>query len=169
MEKILIIDVEKCLACKSCEIACALAHSNSKVLEEAINESPLPQKRVIVESAEEFAVPLQCRHCEDAPCIEICPTGAIHRQSQEGPVIVSEELCIGCKLCMLICPLGVLQIGSQGRAIIKCDMCLERLEAGQQPACVESCPTKALKLVLLEDATKSKRRQAARKFVNETD
>jgi len=167
MAKAIVVNIEKCLACKSCEIACALVHSKSKVLEEAVAESPRPQRMVTVEAAGEFGVPIQCRHCEAAPCVEICPTGAIQRQSKEGPVVVEKELCIGCKLCILICPFGVLRIGPEGRAIIKCDMCIERMEEGQEPACVEACPTKALKFVSLEQETKTKRTEAARKLAKE--
>jgi len=167
MAKTIVVNIEKCLACKSCELACALVHSKSKVLEDAVAESPKPQRMVAVEPAGEYGVPIQCRHCEAAPCIEICPTGAIRRQSQGGPIVVLQDMCIGCKLCMLICPFGVLRIGAEGRAIIKCDMCTERLEAGQEPACVEACPTKALKLVLLDDLTKSKRREASKRLADE--
>jgi len=169
MAKAIVVNIEKCLACKSCEIACALAHSKSKVLEEAVAESPRPQRMVTVEPAGEFGVPIQCRHCEAAPCVEICPTGAIQRQSKEAPIVVEKELCIGCKLCILICPFGVLRIGPEGRAIIKCDMCLERMEEGQDPACVEACPTKALKLVSLEETTKTKRREASKQLVKEVE
>jgi len=168
MDKVIVVNIEKCLGCKSCELACALVHSKSKVLEEAIVESPRPQRMVTVEAAEEFAVPIQCRHCEAAPCVGICPTGAIQRQSEQAPVVVDEDLCIGCKLCMLICPFGVLQIGPEGRVIIKCDMCLERLEKGQEPACVEACPTGTLKLVSLKDVIKTRRREASRQLIKET-
>jgi len=168
MDKTIMINIEKCLACKSCEIACALVHSKSKVLEEAITESPRPQRMITVEPVGESGVPIQCRHCEAAPCIEICPTGAIQRFDEQAPVVVDADLCIGCKLCMLICPFGVLQIGSEGRAIIKCDMCLERMEQGQEPACVEACPTKALRLVSLEEIIKSKRKEASKKLIKES-
>ena len=78
MGKAIMINIEKCLACKSCEIACAVVHSRSKVLQEATQEALKPQRRVTVQAAGEFAVPLQCRHCDDAPCIAVCPTAAIY-------------------------------------------------------------------------------------------
>ena len=166
MDKIITVDIKKCLACKSCEIACALAHSQSGVLEEATNEEPKPQKRVTVEPAAEFGVPIQCRHCESAPCIRICPTCAIQRLDEQSPVLVDAELCIGCKLCMLICPFGLLQIGTEGRAVIKCDMCIERMHTGRGPACVEACPTRALRLVTIEEITKAKRKETSEKLIN---
>jgi carbon-monoxide dehydrogenase iron sulfur subunit len=169
MDKVIIVNIEKCLACKSCEIACALAHSRSAVLEQAVTELPRPQRMVTVESAGEFAVPIQCRHCEAAPCIEICPTGAIQRFDEQSPVMVEADLCIGCKLCMLICPFGVLQIGTEGRAVVKCDMCYERLKEGKVPECVEACPTKALQLVSLKELTKSTRQEAAKELNKKSD
>lgn len=168
MDRVIAINIEKCLACKSCEIACALAHSKSKVLQEAIEQSPKPQRMVTVEAAGEYGVPIQCRHCEAAPCIEICPTEAIQRPDEEGPVVVDADLCIGCKLCMLICPFGVLKIGKEGRAIIKCDMCYELLKEGKPPACVQACPTKALQLVSLEELTKSRRQKASKELAEES-
>jgi len=167
MDKTIIVDIKKCLACKSCEIACALAHSESKVLEQAVTESPKPQRMVTVEPAGEFGVPIQCRHCEDAPCLEICPTTAIYRENEQSPVLINEDMCIGCKICVLICPFGVLQIGHKGRAVIKCDMCYERMEQNELPMCIEACPTKALKLVSLQEITKSKRKASAKKMINE--
>jgi len=167
LDTVVTVNVEKCLGCRSCEIACALVHSKSGVLEEAVEESPKPQRMVSVEAAGEFGAPIQCRHCEAAPCIEICPTGAIRRVTDEGPVIVEEQMCIGCKLCILICPFGVLRIGPEARAITKCDMCSERLEKGELPACVDACPTGALQLVSMEAVTKAKRRSASQKLAEQ--
>ncbi len=165
MGKTIIINIEKCLACKSCEIACALAHSKAKVLEEAVTESPRPQKRVTVEAAGEFGVPMQCRHCEDAPCIIVCPTKAIHRQHAEGPVLIDQDLCIGCKFCLVVCPFGVIDLSSDGKVMVKCDLCFERAKQGQEPACVEACPTKALKFADERELVNSKRQKAAGEFV----
>jgi len=168
MGKIIVVNIEKCLACKSCEIACALAHSKSKVLEEAVAESPKPQRRVTVEAAGELGVPMQCRHCEDAPCITVCPTQAIYRQQAECPVLINPDLCIGCKFCLVVCPFGVIDISRDGKAVTKCDLCIERTKMGEEPACVEACPTKALKLASVEELAAERRRAAARELVSST-
>ncbi|MHC4482254.1 MAG: 4Fe-4S dicluster domain-containing protein [Planctomycetota bacterium] len=168
MDKTIAVNIEKCLACKSCEIACALAHSESKVLEEAVAESPRPKRRVTVEAAGNFAVPIQCRHCEDAPCITVCPTAAIHRHQANDPVLIDKERCIGCKFCLAVCPFGVIDITRDGKAVVKCDLCIERTKAGQEPACVEACPTGALKIVSEKELAAAKRKLAARELVLST-
>ncbi|MFQ6034340.1 MAG: 4Fe-4S dicluster domain-containing protein [Sedimentisphaerales bacterium] len=161
MGKVIMVTVERCLACKSCEIACAVAHSESGVLEQAIKEQPKPQKRVTVQAVGAFGVPIQCRHCEDAPCITVCPTKAIRRKQAEDPVLIEQDLCIGCKFCLLVCPFGVISISHDGRAVTKCDFCIDRTMAGQERACVEACPTKALRLVDEDELAASKRKLAA--------
>jgi NADH oxidase (H2O2-forming) len=147
MNKIIACRVEHCLGCRSCEMACALVHSKSKDVHEAVTESPRPERRVTVEVAGAHGLPLQCRHCEDGLCQLVCPTGAIHRDEARGVTVVDEDLCIGCKLCTLMCPMGVLRIGEHNRATIKCDQCLERQAAGEEPACVAACPTHALRFI----------------------
>lgn len=168
MGKAIMVNIEKCLACKSCEIACAVAHSKSRVLEEAIAERPTPQKRVTIEAAGELSVPLQCRHCEDAPCITVCPTVAIHRHEADGPVLIEQDRCIGCKFCLMVCPFGVIDVSTDGKVAVKCDLCIERTKAGQEPACVEACPTGALKLVDEKELAAQKRRLAAWELVSLT-
>jgi carbon-monoxide dehydrogenase iron sulfur subunit len=165
MGKAIMVIVEKCLACKSCEIACAVAHSKSGLIEEALAESPKPRKRVTVEAAGENAVPMQCRHCEDAPCIAVCPTAAIHRLQENGPVLIDQDKCIGCKFCIMVCPFGVIDIYNDGKIMVKCDLCFERTKMGEEPACVEACPTKALKLVDEKELAKTRRKKAAEELV----
>lgn len=162
MKGVIYIDLERCLACRSCEVECAVAHSGAKVLEQAVREDPQPQPRVRVEGAEEFAVPLQCRHCEEAPCVAICPTGAMEKLGPQEPVVIDTERCIGCKWCILVCPFGVLQMDRAGKVIIKCDLCLERIEAGEEPACVVACPTGALQYLSIEEVSARARRRASR-------
>jgi carbon-monoxide dehydrogenase iron sulfur subunit len=161
----IVVDPARCLACRSCELACAVAHSRAKTLMGAICESPAPESRVSLEVAEDLTLPLQCRHCEDAPCVAVCPTHALSKSEAEGPVLLNQEACIGCKSCVLVCPFGVIHLSRDGKAMIKCDLCIERLEAGRQPACVSACPTGALRFESTAETAEATRRRAAREFL----
>ena len=163
MGKAISVNIERCLACRSCEIACALVHSESKVLEGAVAECPRPRSRVKVEGAGEFAVPMQCRHCEDAPCVTVCPTSAIHRHNQNDPVLIDAAKCIGCNYCLTVCPFGVIDVSADGKAVAKCDLCIERTKAGEEPACVIGCPTGALKFEEVAAMLSNRRKEAAEK------
>jgi carbon-monoxide dehydrogenase iron sulfur subunit len=168
MDKILYVDIEKCMACKSCEIACAVEHSKAKELVGALAESPRPRARVTLEAAEGMAIPLQCRQCEDAPCIHVCPTKAIIRVDENQPVTIDDKQCIGCRWCVLACPFGVITIDENSKVAFKCDMCMERQKEGELPACVSACPTKALELKEISEIASSKRKKAARNLVEES-
>ncbi|MEI6633972.1 MAG: 4Fe-4S dicluster domain-containing protein [Chlamydiota bacterium] len=159
MKGVIVIDVEKCLGCRSCQVQCALEHSHSKNLVEAIRERPAPRARVRVEAVDGLAVPLQCRHCEDAPCVRVCPSHALEKPGIDDPVSVTNERCIGCSLCILACPFGVIDMDVTGKAIVNCDLCVERLKNDRLPACVEGCPTKALQFKSLKDVSSGKRRK----------
>lgn len=165
MSRMIVVDVEKCLGCKSCELECAVAHSLARELLGAMGESPAPRARVTVMMEGGLPIPLQCRHCEDAPCVAVCPSGALVKPSLDSPVLTRAELCIGCKSCVLVCPFGVISMGADGKSVIKCDLCLERLEQGEQPACVAACPTHALSLCEAEEVAAARRRAAAREVV----
>jgi len=141
MMKSIFVNVERCVACKSCEVACALNRSSlSKRLPEAISETPLPLSRVRVEDADtDGGFPVQCRHCADAPCLDACPAKALYRDAT-GLVLLRDERCIGCWMCVMVCPFGVPQPFRHYRKMIKCDQCIGM----DAPFCVESCPTHAL-------------------------
>jgi len=150
MPQVITVDIAKCMGCHSCMVACAIAHANSPTLYEAIQQEQPPEPRMAIVATGEAAVPLHCQHCEDAPCATVCPKEAIQRPDPDGPVLLDEELCVGCQACVIVCPFGMIRMSSDGETALKCDMCIERQQAGQPPACVEACPTGALELV--EDA-----------------
>lgn len=136
--KLLMVDKNKCTGCHQCELWCGTEiGSLSKELYGAIQEQPQPLPRVHVEG-KNFA--LQCRHCENAPCIEACPNGTMRRDPETGLVFVHEPTCIACWMCVMVCPFGAPQPFRHFRKMIKCDRCIGM----DAPFCVESCPTHAL-------------------------
>jgi len=157
--------ITRCMGCKSCEIACAVAHSSSKDLQTLIRDGEKPGYRINVEAYGRNAVPINCRHCEEAACILACPTGAVHRDAPGEPVTVDQERCIGCRMCVQACPFGVITVNPGGKGVLKCDLCIERLAAGQEPACVAACPTKALVFVEEQEVTREKRKKTAMQLV----
>jgi carbon-monoxide dehydrogenase iron sulfur subunit len=105
---------------------------------------------------------MQCRHCEDAPCVAVCPSKALFKEaggSAENIVVLDSGLCIGCKWCIEVCPFGVIKMNKSGSAVIKCDLCVERLRAGEKPACVAACKTGALSYRTSFDFARNKRKK----------
>jgi carbon-monoxide dehydrogenase iron sulfur subunit len=151
--KELLIRPERCLGCRSCELACAVEHANTKTLLAAIAETPRPQYRVHVMTDGQGFLPLQCRNCEDAPCLQACLTGALHRD-ERGVVTCATEICVGCWMCIMVCPFGIITQKSGERRINKCDRCPDR----DEPACVNACPVNALVYAEIDDLALEKRR-----------
>lgn len=134
------VRISRCTGCKTCEIACAVEHSASKNLFAAVSERPTPKTRVYVEGVlPDKRVPVLCRHCDDAPCMHACISGAI-RRTAEGVVLTDTDKCIGCWTCVMVCPYGVIGRHLETHRSYRCDRCPGR----ETPACVSSCPTDAL-------------------------
>lgn len=166
MGKIIVVDAKECNACLTCEIECSLAHSRTKTLVEAMKEV---EPRLSVAAADKQAVPMQCQHCEEAPCMRICPTHALHREESDGPVLLDKSLCIGCRFCLVVCPFGAIIPSYDGRTMVKCDLCIERLKEGQEPACVASCPMGAMEFVEADEYAEDKRKNAAKHYVEQVE
>ncbi|UBH26229.1 4Fe-4S dicluster domain-containing protein [Aeromonas enteropelogenes] len=192
MNRFVIADPKLCIGCGTCMAACSEVHKA-----QGLQQAP----RLTVMRHEQATMPVQCRHCDDAPCSKVCPVEAIR---QTGDCVqLNESLCIGCNLCAVACPFGAIQSGgsrpvavatsydtyipcsirssnpstSAGlgcfgedllswepgvRSIaVKCDLCEFRADG---PACVDACPSQALKLVNdgdTERAARIRRQQAA--------
>ncbi|NPA05471.1 MAG: 4Fe-4S dicluster domain-containing protein [Crenarchaeota archaeon] len=139
MKLMLQVDAERCIGCLACEVACAVEHSASRSMPEIVFEEPRPMPRIRVLRARGVPVPVTCQHCANAPCVASCPTGAMHYE-EGGIVAVREADCIGCGMCVNACHLGHPYLHPETGLVVKCDMCIDRVRAGRQPACVEACP-----------------------------
>jgi Fe-S-cluster-containing dehydrogenase component len=93
--------------------------------------------------------PKSCLHCEDPPCVPVCPTGASYKRAEDGIVLVDYDKCIGCKYCTWACPYGAREFDEQRKVMTKCTLCVDRItstelpEPERQPACVLACPANA--------------------------
>ena len=147
--KEIFVRLVRCMGCHTCKLACAVEHSQCKSIFGAISEKPVPKSRVYVEWVPpDNRLPILCRHCEDAPCLEACITGAIYRDKKTGAVLCDEDKCVGCWMCIMVCPFGVILRNIERKKIAsKCDLCM-----GEEiPVCVNNCPNEA---IVYEEARK---------------
>jgi len=144
-----VIDQTRCIGCHACTTAC-----------KAENDVPVGVFRTWVKNVEvgtfpevkrHFAV-LRCNHCEDPPCVEVCPVTAMY-QRPDGLVDFDHDACIGCKACMQACPYDAIYMDPDSNTAAKCNFCSHRVDEGLLPACVVVCPEEALLFGDLEDPT----------------
>ncbi len=161
-------DTSVCIGCKACEVACkewngvpddglellGMSYDNTGSLSAntwrhvAFIEQPTPGEapgdvRWLMSSD-------VCKHCTEAACLDVCPTGSLFR-TEFGTVVVQPDVCNGCGYCIPACPYGVIdQRRGDGRAW-KCTMCYDRLKVGEEPACSKACPTDSIQFGLLDD------------------
>ena len=165
MAKRIVVNIEKCVGCGSCEFYCAVAHSSSKDPVKILLKGENPGYRINVESYGQRPVPVTCRQCDEPACMMACPTGALHRHGKNFPVLVDDERCIGCTMCVQACPFGVMTTKPSGEGVMKCDLCVERQAQGLKPACVTACLTGALVFEEEEESNRDKRKKTAEQMV----
>ncbi len=152
-----LIDVARCIGCRSCEAACKTYHKFPAG--EAADLSPTawtyvrtqklrtprPHLNLGADGAARRPIKTQCMHCVSPACASACPVGAL-RKTPEGPVTYDAGRCIGCRYCMVACPFQIPRFEWRKPlpVITKCNMCAERLRRGEGPACVAACPMQAL-------------------------
>lgn len=155
-------DLSRCSGCMACVVACmdqndipADGRSFREVVQ--LEEGKYPAALI-------HFVSMACFHCMDAPCIQVCPRGAISREKSMGVVVVDEKICIGCRSCSMVCPFGAPRF-YPGEKMKKCNLCIDRIRAGMEPACVHTCTTRALGFGPLDRLSKDKTKKASRRML----
>lgn len=139
MSRQLVIRPEACIGCKSCAMICSLNRCGAI--------SPESAAVTVYMLDDGGAVPMLCMHCQDAVCMEVCPTGALHRDEQTNAVVLDAAKCIGCGQCALHCPFGRVHQDAHRAVMVKCDLC------GGHPKCADICPAGAIDFLELQKQT----------------
>ena len=150
-KKIMIVDPEKCTGCRTCELVCAVKHNG-------VSAPSLARIHIVKWDNESFYIPMRCQHCEDAPCMAVCPKTAIYRDEELDSVRINHDLCIGCKMCVSACPFGAMGWNSKRGRVFKCDLC------DGDPQCVRFCDTKAVDYVKTSMLCCDRMREAAENY-----
>jgi len=166
-----IVDTRKCIGCGRCANACKL--ENHVPFDEPVYRTWVERYRlkrdgeVVIDSPngsidgfvddlpqddikKAFYVPKICNHCENPPCVQVCPVGATY-STKDGVVLVDYDYCIGCRYCIQGCPYGARYFNTEKRTADKCTWCYHRITKGLLPACVQACPVGARKFGDLKD------------------
>jgi tetrathionate reductase subunit B len=131
-----VIEQDRCIDCEACLVACEvenqvpLGHHRNWV-----KEAPLQGTFPVL--AQDY-VPGNCMHCDNPPCVQVCPTGASYQRA-DGLVLIDQDQCIGCQFCIEACPYDARYLDELRGVVDKCSACVHRVDAGQLPACVETC------------------------------
>jgi tetrathionate reductase subunit B len=131
-----VIDPARCIDCRACLVACR-AQWNTPEGKTRIWVHSTGVQGVFPDLRQQF-IPAQCHHCSDAPCLEACPTGATYRRV-DGIVMIDDEACIGCGLCVNACPYDARFYNPEKGVADKCSACYTRVDRGEAPACVATC------------------------------
>ncbi len=164
------VDIDKCIGCQMCMVDCAAHHAETR---EPVSYPQawklLSESRLFVDLEGPVPVPLLCKQCENAPCATVCPTEAIQVDREYGFKVLDKERCIGCRSCLLSCPFGLISMDGKGKAAQKCDMCMERLDAGHNPICVQVCPRNALSLQAIPEAVTDARKRTVEQMIRSNE
>lgn len=157
----MVIDLKRCMGCYGCVTSCKAEHGTPPGVFFA---RVIKREDGVFPAVSKLLLPVLCNHCDDAPCVSACPTGASH-YAEHGIVDIDKDVCVGCRACMMACPYNNRYYNDETRnyfgdagptlyelartarhpegVVMKCNFCRDRLAEGKDPACVSNCPSKA--------------------------
>lgn len=165
------IDLKRCMGCQTCALGCKMQNNVpmgtlwNRILTDGGED--VDSARGEFPNLHKSWMPLACLHCENAPCVKVCPVGATYRDN-DGRILINYDRCIGCRYCMAACPYNVRvfnwqepvrepgfsygDVPARPKGVVeKCTLCVERTSKGKEPVCVEVCPAKARMFGDLDD------------------
>ncbi len=151
MAKVLVIDYERCTGCRICELVCSVKH-------EGVSNPARSRIKIVKWETEGRYVPMSCQQCESAPCQAVCPVTAISRDETLNRVMIDYDVCIGCRMCVAVCPFGSMAFDTLAKKVIKCDLC------DGDPLCVKFCDVDAVQYVDASEQSTVKQVSAAEKW-----
>jgi Fe-S-cluster-containing dehydrogenase component len=167
-------DADLCVNCKACVIACKVKHFSPPYPNASADPEPAGLNLIHVyrfgpvidkNHVDQSFVTIACMHCEDPPCLRVCPTSAIFKDALTHATLVNRDRCIGCKLCLWACPFGAPSFDPHGKLVL-CDLCLDRLKDGKQTACEATCPSRAIFVGTPEEIAEKQARKAVERIAS---
>lgn len=140
---VIVADLDRCIGCHGgCQVACKTEHEIALGKSRSTLYTMGPTGKF--PDLEMYFLPLMCQQCENPTCVEVCPTGACYKDEADGVIKIDGSVCIGCQSCKRACPYDAIRFNQEMRISDKCNVCAQRRENGEEPACVRNCSGKAL-------------------------
>lgn len=148
------VDQQHCVGCFTCQIACKDKNELAdglrwRKVHEFNGGTCIKENGVFKNNVFAYWLPLSCNHCKNPKCVENCPTGAMYKREEDGVVLVDQDRCVGCGYCVWSCPYEAPKV--VGKTVSKCNFCIDLLEQGENPACVDACIMRVLKFGPIEE------------------
>lgn len=156
----ILFDAIRCIGCRQCVHACKDWHDHPRTsVYELSSTNWITMEPPVLEGLSRLWARNSCMHCEFPACAAVCPVEAITKY-EEGPVVINQEICIGCEYCIYACPWGVISKNDITHKAAKCTMCSDRLSHNQKPFCVQACPVEALDFGFQEEVSAKAKKRA---------
>lgn len=143
----MVINLSQCMRCRACMVACKIEHripTGKSIGHEHFRISVLMYEDGEYPDVKRIFAPILCMHCQNAPCIDVCPIPEALYRKDTGIVMIDRDKCDGCKRCMQVCPYNALYFDEENNVVDKCDFCADRIKEGLKPACVSACMGRAM-------------------------